>query len=132
MADSFVATVASGSLRTSSGVTMPHAWTAEGVTVDCEFTGAHLLHLSVAGCVLNDLYRESRQLGVTLDGVRVVAAGDFDTATWTSTGIDYRVELDSPASPDDVLRLLERVDEVAEVPRAIRAGAPVQRVEGAS
>ena len=52
MADSFVATVASGSLRTSSGVTMPHAWTAEGVTVDCEFTGAHVLHLSVAGCVV--------------------------------------------------------------------------------
>ena len=80
-----------------------------------------------AGCVLNDVYREAEALGVQLSGVRVAAAGGFDTATWASTGITYRVELDSAASESDVERLLARVDEVAEIPRALRAGAPVHR-----
>jgi hypothetical protein len=60
------------------------------VTVRADFTGAHLLHLAVAGCVLNDLYREAAGLGV---------------------------------------ELLAVVDRVAEIPRAVRAGAAVGRVE---
>ncbi|GAA3295481.1 OsmC family protein [Dactylosporangium vinaceum] len=125
----FSVTVAAGSLRSSSGqaVAFPHRWTPEGVTVDAEFTGAHLLHLAAAGCVLNDLYREAQTLGVHLDGVRVTAAGGFDPGTWSSTGITYRVDLDTPAPTEDRERLLQRVDEVAEIPRAIRAGAAVER-----
>lgn len=114
-----------GSLR-GPGPTMPHAWTEGGVAVEADFTGAHLLHLAVAGCVLNDVYREARDLGVEVEGVRVVATGGFDTATWTSTGISYEVELAGPADGDRD-RLLARVDEVAEIPRAVRAGAEVRR-----
>jgi anti-sigma factor RsiW len=77
--------------------------------------------------VLNDLYREAAASGVTLDGVRVTAEGGFDTGTWTSTGIAYAVEVDSPAPAAEVDRLLARVDDVAEIPRAVRAGAPVRR-----
>jgi hypothetical protein len=130
MGDGFAVRVSAGSLRpTEGGVTMPHAWTPEGVVVQSDFTGAHVLHLAVAGCVLNDVYREAKALGVEIAGVRVVASGAFDTGSWISSGIHYRVELDTVAGPDDLHRLLARVDEVAEVPRAIRAGAPVQRVE---
>jgi uncharacterized OsmC-like protein len=127
--DEFAVTVGAGSLRSGEGraVGFPHRWTPEGVTVEAEFTGAHLLHLAAAGCVLNDLYREAQALGVTLDGVRVTAAGGFDTETWSSTGITYRVELDSAATREEQARLLERVDAVAEIPRAIRAGATVRR-----
>ncbi len=31
-----------------------------------EFTGGHLLHLAVAGCVYNDLFREAAARGITL------------------------------------------------------------------
>lgn len=103
-----------------------HRWTAEGVDVTAGFTGAELLHVAVAACVLNDLYREADKLGITLDGVRVQAAGGFN-AEWASTGIDYRVEIDSPADPASVARLIDLVDELAEIPRAVRAGAPVRR-----
>jgi anti-sigma factor RsiW len=65
---------------------------------------------------------------VALGGVRVTATGGFDTKTWQSTGIGYRVEVSSDAPAPDVARLLEVVDEVAEIPRAIRAGAVVRRV----
>jgi uncharacterized OsmC-like protein len=125
----FGVAVGAGSLRSASAgaVGFPHKWTADGVTVETEFTGAHLLHLATAGCVLNDLYREAVELGVHLDGVRVTASGDFDPQTWASTGITYSVEVDSEASEHDLAALVIRVDQVAEIPRAIRAGAPVKR-----
>lgn len=106
---------------------MPHKWSDAGVAIECQFTGAHLLHLATAACVLNDLYREATLIGVHLDGVRVGAAGSFDTETWQSEGIVYRVEIDSPSGREDVDRLLATVDEVAEIPRALRSGAQVVR-----
>jgi hypothetical protein len=129
MVDRFEVVVGAGTLRPQGeqGMRLPHRWTPEGVTMRTDFTGAHLLHLAVAGCVLNDLYREAVTLGIDLAGVRVSAAGGFDTQTWQSSGIDYSVELDSPAPTDQLDRLLRVVDEVAEIPHAIRAGAPVQR-----
>lgn len=121
--------VAAGSFRSAGdGVlaTMPHRWTRAGVQVHGDFTGAHVLHLAVAGCVLNDVYREAEALGVAVQGVRVRAAGGFDDA-WVSTGIVYSVEVDSPDGPESVAGLLARVDDVAEIPRTLRAGTPVTR-----
>jgi uncharacterized OsmC-like protein len=129
MDERYTVSVAAGALRSESEEAMrfPHRWTAEGVTVLGAFTGAHLLHLSIAGCVLNDLYREAAASGVDLRGVRVSAGGGFDTDTWASTGITYSVEIDSDASTDELARLLATVDEVAEIPRALRAGTTVRR-----
>lgn len=125
----FAVVVGAGSFRSDDGgaICFPHRWTPEGVTVEADFTGAHLLHLAAAGCVLNDIYREASELGIRIDGVRVSAEGGFDTQTWISRGITYQVELSSPASGDDLAVLLDRVDDVAEIPRAIRAGATVRR-----
>jgi hypothetical protein len=130
MDDRYAVTVAAGALRSAAPGTVqfPHRWTPDGVSVEGAFTGAHLLHVAIAGCVLNDLYRESAGLGIELRGVRVSAGGGFDTDTWTSTGIGYSVELSSDASADELAALLATVDEVAEIPRAVRAGAPVHRI----
>jgi uncharacterized OsmC-like protein len=129
MGDRFTVTVGAGSLQSTDGraVQFPHRWTPEGVTVEADFTGAHLFHLAAAGCVLNDVYREAAALGVEVTGVRVVAAGGFDDG-WTSTGVTYSVEVDSAASAEALAGVLDVVDNVAEIPRAIRAGAQVRRV----
>jgi uncharacterized OsmC-like protein len=129
VSDDFAVVVAAGDLRSTdeTAVRFPHRWTAEGVTVEATFTGAHLLHLAAAGCILNDLYREAVGLGIDLAGVRVVATGGFDTGTWASTGISYRIRLNTSATPDEQARLMALVDDVAEIPRAIRRGAPVRR-----
>jgi hypothetical protein len=66
-------------------------------------------------------------LGIEIDGVRVSASGGY-ADTWASTGITYSIQLDSPATAEDLAHLLDIVDTVAEIPRAIRSGAPVQRV----
>lgn len=115
-----------GTLRVSEGVVLQHVWTDEGVVAAPPANGGQLLHLSVALCVLNDTYREAERLGVEVDGVAVEADGGFDDE-WRSTGIEYSVTLDSRASAEDLARLGAVVDEVAEIPRAIRAGAPVTR-----
>jgi uncharacterized OsmC-like protein len=131
MTQRYSVTVAAGSLRATDGaaVRFPHRWTPEGVTIEADFTGAHLLHLAAAGCVLNDIYREAGKLEISVEGVRVVAAGGYDAQSWQSTGIDYTVQIDSPATSAELARLLEVVDTVAEIPRAIRAGAPVRRAD---
>ncbi len=128
--NNFSVECAAGSLRPpdSAAVThFAHRWSDGGVDVTAEFTGAHLLHVSIAACVLNDLYREADKLGIAAHGVRVRAVGGF-TDDWASTGVEYRVEVDSPAGPDAVEQLITLVDAVAEIPRALRAGAPVRRV----
>ena len=129
MGDEFRAVAAAGSRRAAvnADAMFPHRWTDEGVAVQCDFTGAHLLHLSAAACVLNDVYREAAACGVVLDGVVVSATGGFDPETWASTGITYAVEIDSPSPETDVAGLIARVDEVAEIPRALRAGLGVRR-----
>ena len=128
MDDRFEVTVGAGTMMSTTGpvIGFPHRWTPGGVTVQADFTGAHLLHLAAAGCVLNDVYREAAGLGLELNGVRVTAGGGFDQETWRSTGIDYSVEVSSDAPAGQLARLLDVVDHVAEIPRAIRAGAVVR------
>jgi len=97
------------------------------VSVETEFTGAHLLHLAVAACVLNDTSREAAVRGIDIAGVRVTAAGGFDVDDWTSTGITYSVQVDSSAPAEDLNRLMDQVDQIAEIPRALRAETSVRR-----
>lgn len=115
-----------GSLRAAEGVVLHHSWTDEGVVAAPAGNGAQLLHLSVALCVLNDSYREAARLDIELVGVAVEVDGGFDPE-WHSTGIEYRVALDSRATTEDLARLVAAVDQVAEIPRVIRAGASVTR-----
>jgi hypothetical protein len=125
---SFGVRASAGTLRAADGVTLDHVWTDEGVVAAPATNGAQVLHLSVALCILNDTYREADRLGIDLAGIAVEADGGF-TDAWSSTGIEYSVTLDSPAPADELARLTSAVDEVAEIPRAIRAGAPVARRE---
>ena len=118
--------VSAGSLRPAvGGVVMPHRWSNEGVVVEADFTGAHLYLLAAAGCVLNDVYREAERLELRIDGARVRATGGFDPATWSSTGIDYEVDVASDTSDEEIERLVSMVDEVAEIPKALRRGTTV-------
>ena len=58
-----------------------------------------LLHLAVAGCVLNDLYREAAALGIELHGARVTTGRRVRSRDLAApnTGISYSVEVSSGA-----------------------------------
>jgi OsmC-like protein len=132
MGDDFPVVLTAGSLREdqAAGWLVPHAWTDGGVVVQAAPNGAGVLHVAVALCVLNDTYREARDRGVEVAGVRVSARGEFDQETWQSTGVTYDVEIDSPSAPAEVAALVAHVDTVAEIPRALRAGMTVERRHG--
>jgi hypothetical protein len=129
MGEDFPVTLTAGSLRgdPSAGWLVPHVWTEPGVVVHAAPNGAGVLHVAVALCILNDTFREAHERGLTVDGARVVARGEFDPETWQSTGVTYAVEIDSPSAPDELAELLAHVDAVAEIPRALRAGMTVER-----
>jgi hypothetical protein len=130
MGDDFAVRLTAGSLRDDEpAFVLPHAWTEAGVAVEGGGTGAHLFHAAIALCVLNDLFREARVDGLTIDGVAVVARGGFGDS-WSSTGVTYAVELDSTEDEALLATLLARVDDVAEIPAAVRAGASVERTDG--
>ena len=126
--ESYPVTVGSGTLRPlSGGFEAEHESTPSGVTVLGEFTGPHLLHIAVAGSVLNHVYREARARSMRIDGVRVRADGSFDEDAWRSTGVTYSVELATDASAAQQEELLEAVDAVASVVQTLRAGTTVSR-----
>jgi uncharacterized OsmC-like protein len=95
------------------------------LTLD-EFTGGHLLHLAVAGCVYNDLFREAAARGITLTHVEVTADGGFAGDPCASTGIGYTVHVQGDASADALEALVAHVERIAEVPSAIRLGGDVR------
>ena len=130
--DDFPVVLSAGSMKgdEAHGWLIPHVWTEGGVLVQAAPNGAGVLHVAVALCVLNDLFREGEALGVPVQGVRVGARGSFDNESWVSTGITYDVDVDSTAPDDTVAKLVARVDEVAEIPRVLRAGMSVERDDG--
>lgn len=89
------------------------------------FNGGQLLHLAVAGCVSNDLFREAAKRGITLTRVVVTVDGGFGGEPATSTGIAYSVEVAGPAPESDLVALVNHVDVIAEIPNSLRQGTPV-------
>ena len=90
------------------------------------FNGGELLYLAVAGCISNDLFREARAAGITIDRVQVVVRGDFTGDPAVSSEVEYDVSLEGDASEDRLRELVARVDEIAEIPNSLRRGTTVR------
>ena len=107
----------------------------DGGGQDLGFNGGELLHLAVAGCVSNDLYREARALGLRLTRVAVTAQGEFTGSPPVSAGVRYSVEVWGDAPAAALRELVARVDAIAEIPNSLRQGTEVRlsdaRVHGA-
>ena len=90
------------------------------------FNGGQLLYLAIAGCISNDLFREARADGIELDRVRVLVRGDFNGDPAVSDDVEYEVDIRGGASDDRLRALVERVDEIAEIPNSLRHGTRVR------
>jgi putative redox protein len=90
------------------------------------FSGGQLLYMSIAACWSNDLYREAATMGIELDGVEISVDGDFPARGSGSTPITVEVVVRSRAPEDQVHALIAEVERVAEIPRAIREGPPIE------
>jgi putative redox protein len=90
------------------------------------FNGGQLLHLAVAGCISNDLFREADRLHIQLTRVVVKVDGGYDGDPAVSTGITYSVELAGDATDEELRSLVDRVDAIAEIPNSLRNGTVVR------
>ena len=90
------------------------------------FNGGQLLYLAIAGCVSNDLFREARADGIALERVRVVVDGDFQGNPPVSTEVTYDVEVAGDASTEELQRLVDKVDAIAEIPNSLRDATAVR------
>jgi putative redox protein len=90
------------------------------------FNGGQLLYLSIAACWSNDLYREAATMGIELDGVDITVDGDFPARGSGSTPITVELTVRSAAPEGRIRELLAEVERVAEIPRAIREGPPIE------
>jgi putative redox protein len=90
------------------------------------FNGGQLLHLAVAGCVSNDLFREASRRGIELTRVVITADGQYSGSPAVSGGISYSVELEGRAPEEDLRSLVSHVDEIAEIPNSLRRGTQVR------
>jgi uncharacterized OsmC-like protein len=71
-----------------------------------QLSGGRLLHLSLAGCVFNNVLRMAVERGMHVRDVAVKVDGDF-TADGASTGIDCTIHIDGE-SDKTALRKLAR------------------------
>lgn len=96
------------------------------VQLDAEFlSGGHLLHLAVAGCLLNDILREARRRGIALTRLEVTADGAFAGQPATSTGIAYAVAIAGDAPDDELRTLVADCERDASIPLTLRQGTTV-------
>lgn len=117
------------SVRTGeSSQSLPIGRKADGA--GSSVNGGEFLMLALATCYCNDLYRESRRLGIPIDGVEVEACAEFPGIGLAATNISYRAHVHSSAPAADIQRLLRETDAVAEVHNTVRAGVPVRLVGG--
>ncbi len=89
------------------------------------FNGGQLLHLAVAGCISNDLFRESAVRGIELTRVVIRVDGGYDGEPAVSTGISYAIEIEGRATDHELRALVDHVDAIAEIPNSLRLGTEV-------
>ncbi len=81
--------------------------------------------MAIAACWSNDLYREAATMGIELDGVEITVDGDFPARGSGSTPITVDLVVRSAAREDRIRELIDEVERIAEIPRAIREGPPI-------
>lgn len=89
------------------------------------FNGGQLLYLAIAGCISNDLYREAARMRIVVTGVVIEVDGDFPEPGTPSTPIEVAVDLTGDAPEDELRGLLDRVAEMAEIPKSLLGATPV-------
>jgi len=89
------------------------------------YNGGQLLFLALAACYSNDVFREAGKLGIVVRSVDVDVEGEFGGEPVRAQNVRFSVRVAADAAPDEVRRLIELTDRVAEVHNSLRYGTPV-------
>lgn len=105
----------------SKTLAVPARTTGAGSSVN----GGEFLVLALATCYCNDIYREAARLAIDVTAVEVEATAEFAGVGLAASDIRYRARVASPATTEQIDRLLRETDAVAEVHNTVRAGVGV-------
>jgi len=87
--------------------------------------GAELLLLSLATCFCNDLYREANKRKISIDAIEVECTGQFGAEGEPGSNFQYKANVISKASPEEIEDLINHTDKVAEVHNTLRKGLKI-------
>ena len=99
----------------------PAKTTGRGSSVN----GGELLFLSLGSCYCNDIFREAVEMGIEVKTVEVIVEGEFGGKGEPTTLINYDVKISAEASEEQITKLLQITDSVAEIQNTLRIGIPV-------
>ena len=109
---------------TSRNLAIPARADGAGSSVN----GGELLMLALAICYCNDVYREAARLAIAVTAVDVEATAEFESIGLAASNIRYKARVASPATIEQIERLLRETDAVAEVHNTVRQGVNVTLV----
>jgi organic hydroperoxide reductase OsmC/OhrA len=119
----------------SHDVTLTTAGTSRTLAIPARIDGAgssvnggELLMLALATCYCNDVYREAARLAIAVTAVDVEATAEFEAIGLAASNIQYKARVASPATIEQIERLLRETDAVAEVHNTVRKGVSVTLV----
>jgi uncharacterized OsmC-like protein len=92
-------------------------------------SGGEILFLAIATCYCNDIYRESKKLGIVIDNVEVDVDGDFMAAGEPAMNVQCRIKVTAQASEEEIRKLVAHTDSTAEIPMSLRNGTPISLIE---
>ena len=89
--------------------------------------GGEILCLSLATCFCNDLYREAPRRGMVIESVEVTVSAEFGGEGEAASQIVYSVNVTAPScTKEQIDRLIEDVDRIAEIHNTLRRGIDVK------
>ena len=87
--------------------------------------GGELLFLALATCYCNDIFREAAKRGIKVIGVEVAVEGDFGGEGEPARNVTYSAKVTANAKESEILDLIKRTDEVAEIHNTLRMATSV-------
>lgn len=90
--------------------------------------GGELLLLSLATCFCNDIYREANKRKIPIESVDVIVTGDFGGEGEPGSNFQYKADVKSTASSEEIDDLIKYVNDIAEIHKTLRNGIDVRLV----
>ena len=90
--------------------------------------GGELLLLSLATCFCNDIYREAATKNIEVSDVEVEVTANFDAEGEAGSNFNYKVNVISNASSEEIRELIQHTDKVAEIQKTLRKGVSINLI----
>ncbi len=88
--------------------------------------GGEALFFALATCYCNDIYREAKKRGISVERVEVEVQGEFPSEGAPAEQVSYHASVKADADQDAIRDLMRHTDTVAEIQNSLRAGLPVE------